>query len=186
MQYIACFGDSLIQGFPFAKKYSWITAAETANKTFKTINYGLCGDCCDDILFRIRQYPLPAYVKHILFLGGANDILQGKKYDVILDDYRKLLTWCQEKDYHLCVVLPLISADTNLNKYLLQLRQDLQFYFQNQVFILDLQPAIGSNIAQLKTAYVDGLHPTAQTYGKLGIYAAPFLEKWLQEHKNAD
>lgn len=52
MQYIACYGDSLIYGFPFGIDYSW-TAQVEKNFPVKMLNYGVCGDCCDDIIFRI-------------------------------------------------------------------------------------------------------------------------------------
>ena len=72
---VACFGDSLIQGFPFGPRYSWTAAAEEGTD-LRLINYGVCGDCCDDIFYRLRTALLPAHIRHIIFLGGANDLLQ--------------------------------------------------------------------------------------------------------------
>ena len=121
MRYIACYGDSLVQGFPYGPKYSWTAQVEESTK-IKMLNYGICGECCDDIVFRVRQYALPEYVRHILFLGGANDILQGRKLDAVMDDYKRLLNFCEEKDYKLCIVLPFISADEWMNRQLLNLK----------------------------------------------------------------
>ena len=102
MEYIACYGDSLVQGFPFGNRYSWTAAVEAASANkIKMLNYGLCGDCCDDILYRMRQYALPEYVQYVLFLGGANDILQGRRLEAILEDYKRLVSWCAEKHYKL-------------------------------------------------------------------------------------
>lgn len=179
MQYIACYGDSLVQGFPYGPKYSWTAAVEKAGK-IKMLNYGLCGDCCDDILFRVRQYALPEYVKNILFLGGANDILQGRRQEDILEDYHRLLAWCAEKRYALCVALPLISSDEYFNRRLLQLRQDVELLCVGKAFLLDLQPAIGLDAGARKRAYLDGVHPLAATYEAMGAYAAPLLERWLE------
>ena len=120
MEYIACYGDSLVQGFPFGNRYSWTAAVEAASANkIKMLNYGLCGDCCDDILYRMRQYALPEYVQHVLFLGGANDILQGRRLEAILEDYKRLVSWCAEKHYKLCIVLPLLSSEEGLNRHLL-------------------------------------------------------------------
>ena len=106
MKYVACYGDSLVQGFPFGPRYSWTAQVEKLTQ-IKMLNYGVCGDCCDDIIYRMRQYALPEYVQHVLFLGGANDILQGRRIEDISRDYKRVLKWCEEKHYSLCVVLPL-------------------------------------------------------------------------------
>lgn len=180
MQYIACYGDSLVQGFPFGNKYSWTAAVEKI-APIKMLNYGLCGDCCDDILFRIRQYVLPEYVQHILFLGGANDVLQGRRLENILEDYKRLLQWCDEKNYRLCLVLPLLSADEYLNRHLWDLRQSIEQLYTEKALLLDMQPAIGLDVAARKAAYLDGVHPLAKTYEAMGMYAAPGLLKWLAE-----
>ena len=68
MKYVACYGDSLVQGFPFGPRYSWTAQVEKLTQ-IKMLNYGVCGDCCDDIIYRMRQYALPEYVHHVLFLA---------------------------------------------------------------------------------------------------------------------
>ena len=181
VEYIACYGDSLVQGFPFGTKYSWTTAVEKAsNNKIKMLNYGLCGDCCDDILYRMRQYALPEYVRHVLFLGGANDILQGRRLETILDDYKRLLSWCEEKHYALCVVLPLVSAEEGLNRHLLNLRQAVTELCVGKALLLDLQPAIGLTGQERSKAYLDGVHPKALTYESMGVYAVEYLVNWLK------
>lgn len=180
MRYIACYGDSLVQGFPFGNKYSWTAAVEKV-APIKMLNYGLCGDCCDDIIFRMRQYALPEYVQHVLFLGGANDILQGRPLAKILEDYKRLLQWCAEKNYRLCLTLPLLSADEYLNRRLWDLRQSIEQLYAEKALFLDMQPAIGLDVAARKAAYLDSVHPLAKTYEAMGMYAAPILLKWLAE-----
>ena len=54
MKYIACYGDSLVQGFPFGPRYSWTAQVEKLTQ-IKMLNYGVCGDCCDDIIYRMRH-----------------------------------------------------------------------------------------------------------------------------------
>ena len=180
MQYIACYGDSLVQGFPYGSKYSW-TAQVEESTNIKMLNYGICGECCDDIVFRVRQYALPEYVRHILFLGGANDILQGRRLDAIMHDYQRLYEFCQEKNYRLCIVLPFISADEWMNRHLLNLKQELETYFSEKAFLLDIQPAIGLDAGERKRAYLDGVHPLAKIYTAIGEYAAPKLQAWVSE-----
>lgn len=181
MEYIACYGDSLVQGFPFGTKYSWTAAVEKASSNkIKMLNYGLCGDCCDDILYRMRQYALPEYVHHVLFLGGANDIIQGRALEAILEDYKRLMNWCEEKQYALCIVLPLVSAEEELNRQLLNLRQAVEQLCRDRAMLLDLQPAIGLSSRERSKAYLDGVHPKALTYESMGGYAVEYLENWLK------
>lgn len=180
MHYIACFGDSLIEGFPFGKGSSWVAELEATGE-IKTLNYGLCGDCTDDIFDRLRYMYLPEQVKHIVFLGGANDVIQGVPEKFSMEIFRKLVKWCEEKDYMLCIVLPLISSDDYLNRRLLNLKQELEIRLKDQVYLLDLQPAIGLDAGTRAKAYLDGVHPTATTYKKMGEYARPLLLKWLEQ-----
>ncbi len=179
MQYIACYGDSLIEGFPYGPRNSWLAAVEKQAK-LKMLNYGICGECCDDIVYRVRMYALPEYVRRILFLGGANDLLQGRKQDDILRDYQRLVNWCDEKQYALCIVLPLISADTGLNERIVPLREAIIEKYGGKVMLLDLQPAIGLTDEERKLAYIDGVHPKSRTYEAMGLLAAPLLEKWIK------
>ena len=54
MKYVACYGDSLVQGFPFGPRYSWTAQVENLTQ-IKMLNYGVCGDCCDDIIYRMAN-----------------------------------------------------------------------------------------------------------------------------------
>lgn len=180
MQYIACYGDSLVQGFPYGPKYSW-TAKVEALKNIKMLNYGVCGDCCDDIMYRLRQYALPEYVRHILFLGGANDVLQGRRLEAIMYDYERLFSFCQEKNYKLCIVLPFVSTEQALNRLLLDLRQEIAYRYADKAFLLDVQSSIGLDALARAKAYVDGLHPKAATYEAIGTYAAERLQTWVNK-----
>ncbi|HAT98720.1 MAG TPA: lysophospholipase, partial [Acidaminococcaceae bacterium] len=47
MNTIACFGDSLIEGFPFAQENSWVAQVEKVTE-LRMLNHGVCGECCDD------------------------------------------------------------------------------------------------------------------------------------------
>jgi len=179
MFYLACFGDSLVQGFPFGNSSSWVAGLEKQDD-IKVLNYGLCGDCADDIFDRMRFRALPAEVKHIVFLGGANDILQGVPEKFTLDIMGKVIKWCEEKHYKLCLVLPLISSDAWMNRRLLNLRQEIEHKFADKAFLLDLQPAIGLTEQERAKAYLDGVHPTDKSYSAMGEYARPLVLEWLR------
>ena len=168
----------------FGPRYSWTAQVEKLTQ-IKMLNYGVCGDCCDDIIYRMRQYALPEYVHHVIFLGGANDILQGRRIEDISRDYKRVLEWCEEKQYSLCVVLPFISTEQALNRQLLNLRQEAEHICGGKAFLLDLQPAIGMDAGARFKAYVDGIHPKSQTYEAMGSYAAPLIWKWLKNEKEA-
>lgn len=178
MNYVACFGDSLIQGYPYTNQNSWIAEAEKYAE-IKMLNYGVCGECSDDILARLKMTKLPEHVRHILFLGGANDIIQGRPEKYILEDMAKLVKWCEEKHYELCIVLPLISAEPMLNVQLQAVGRALQEKFADKCFLLDLQPAVGISSLERRLAYLDGVHPKATTYKTMGKYAAPLVSEWL-------
>lgn len=169
-----------MQGFPFGPRYSWTAQVERLLPV-KMLNYGVCGDCCDDIVFRVRQYVLPQYVRHVLFLGGANDMLQRRSLSDIMADYRRLYEFCAEKDYALAIVLPFVSADAALNRGLLNLRQELEYRYAEKAQLLDLQLAIGLDDKIRRLAYCDGVHPQAATYEAIGSYAAPLLQRWLEQ-----
>lgn len=180
MNYIACFGDSLIQGFPYNNQNSWIAEVEKRSE-LKMLNYGVCGECTDDILARLKMTKLPEYVRHIVFLGGANDIIQGRPEKYILEDMAKLVKWCEEKNYVLSIVLPLISAEPMLNVQLQSVGRALQEKYADKVFLLDLQPSVGMSSIERRRAYLDGVHPKATTYKAMGVYAAPLLSQWVEK-----
>lgn len=180
MQTVACFGDSLIYGFPFGPRVSWIAEVEKLTG-HKFLNYGVCGDCTDDILTRLQTVFLPEQTTHILFWGGANDIIQMRPQKFIVEDLQKTVYYCQDKNLKPGIVLPLVTAESGLNKYLLPLREAISTRFAELVWLLDLQPAVGLTAADRKNAYLDGVHPTAAVYRAMGRYAAPLLKSWLEK-----
>lgn len=183
--YVACYGDSLIEGFPFSPKYSWIAIAEGING-INMLNYGLCGDCTDDILYRMRQYPVPEFVHHVIFLGGANDVIQGRSIKSIIPVLDRVYAWSRENNYELCFVLPFISTESVLNRSLIELREKMVERYSDKAFLLDLQPAIGLTPGERYKAYVDGVHPKSVTYEAMGKYAAPFIEEWVKGKNKAE
>ena len=164
MRTVACFGDSLIFGFPYGPKESWI--AEVQAETGVTmLNYGVCGDCCDDIVYRLKNMYLPERTEGIVFWG--------------IDDLKQALAYCTVKKWPLAIVLPLYAANDDYNAQVELLRRRIQLEFEGKAFLLDLQDAVGLSDAELQSAYFDGIHPTVATYKKLGMFASQLLAGWL-------
>lgn len=184
MDYIACFGDSLVQGFPYGTSSSWVAKAEALSLgQLKLYNYGLCGDCCDDIFYRMRIRPIPPEVRYILFLGGANDSLQNCPYEYTMDSFAKMVKWSEDNNYKLGIILPFISTEEFYNRKLLNYRQDLIHKYQNtHVRLFDLQTAIGKNQQEISKAYLDGFHPHLHIYEALGELILPQLLKWVKNN----
>ncbi len=179
MRTIACFGDSLIFGFPYGPRDSWIAEVE-AETGVRMLNYGVCGDCCDDILYRLKNMYLPEHTEAVLFWGGANDILNRRPHSFIINDLKRVLEFCAAKKWPLALVLPLFSADDEFNAQAELLRTRIEFEFADKAFLLDLQEAVGKTDVELQTAYFDGIHPTVATYKKMGICASRLLAQWLK------
>jgi len=180
MHYIACFGDSLIQGFPFGPDCSWCATAEE-NSNFRLLNYGVCGECCNDIFHRLISTPLSEKVIGIIFLGGANDMLLGINPDQSVNFIKQSAKWSNEHKLLFAVVLPLISNDLELNQKLLTLSELIKKELPD-VFQIDLQDGIGYGSDELSSAYLDGVHPTVSTYKKMGAVARSQITQWLKQH----
>lgn len=175
---LACFGDSLVYGFPFSPDFSW-TAALEEKYGIKIINEGICGAITGEILDNMRYVPLPEGVKQVLFFGGANDIIQGVPKKFILETIEKVKKLAAEKGWQLCLVLPLLSGEESANDTIRELREELSR--GTGAFILDLQPALGTSEEDLRNTYFDGWHPKAKVYEKMGEYAGPILLEWLKK-----
>ena len=113
MSKIACFGDSLIQGFPFTEENSWVACVETIIG-MPMLNHGCCGECCDDIADRLtRRFP-DSQITHILFEGGMNDIIQGCPLSFSLEQIKKAQHFSTMANRPFCLVLPWYCAASEL------------------------------------------------------------------------
>ena len=180
---IACFGDSLVYGFPFGKEQSWLTRVHKLNTDIILLNYGECGATCDDIFANMKRNVLKAEVKHIMFLGGVNDVLQNRPIKFVMCDVEQAIMWAKGQGYIFALVLPWFTAETSLNTKIKELREKFCAQFSTTCQIFDLQPAIGFNVRELSFAYLDGVHPTIVTYDKIGKYASSLIEIWLKGGK---
>lgn len=198
---IACYGDSLIQGFPFMKENSWVATAErTGAGTWE--NHGICGECCDDITDRVLRRRNWNDARLLLYEGGMNDIIQGVPLPFSLGQMERARRCAAEAGLPTLFVLPWYCAAAELNPFIRRLRDGMRQQFPQGkrvpgtgaakeadgtettgtdgpgVWFLDFEPVFpqgeGDELAAKRRPYFiwDGVHPTAETYELLGNYAA--------------
>ena len=169
MYYLACFGDSLIQGFPFGNKASWVAELEATNE-IKALNYGLCGDCSDDIFDRLRFMQLPEQVKHIVFLGGA-----GVSTESGIPDFRST-----DGLYNTKYKFP---PETILSHTFFENNtEDFYDFYRDKMIFSDVEPNIThKKLAELEkcgklkaivTQNIDGLHQKAGSEKVYGLHGS--------------
>ena len=180
---IACFGDSLIYGFPYGPASSWLVRVEELCPNLRLLNYGTCGATCDDINDNLFQTVLPQEVSCILYLGGANDLLQRRPLKFIVGDIIKAAKWSSVHTYPFILVLPWQSSDTDFNHKLMLLRSSLMQEGKSFTQILDLQPVL---LGKEQELFLDGIHPKLTTYILLGDYTAPLLTGLMNKTKRED
>lgn len=64
------------------------------------------------------------------------------------------------------IVLPLVTAESRLNEYILPLREVISARFAERTLLLDLQPAVGLTAAERKDAYLDAYTRRQQFTGR--------------------
>lgn len=175
---IACFGDSLIYGFLFGSEYSWIRTVEWETG-HRLLNYGNCGETTIDIGQRLRFGILPD-ADALIFFGGANDVLQLMPKEESCAELKRVIAFSAEKKLPLCVVLPLLSGEETCNERLQLMRDEFERLCEGKVMTLDLMHAIGTTQEEIAEAYLDGFHPRAEVYERMGKYAAPLIAKWCE------
>lgn len=137
MNTIACFGDSLIEGFPFSPENSWIAQVKK-NTGIRMLNHGICGECCDDIKDRLIRRPLPKEVTHVLFEGGMNDIIQGCPLTFSIEQIKLAKQFCDEQNAAFCLVLPWLCGAEELNHLIERLREAMKKNLKTNVICLTL------------------------------------------------
>jgi len=177
MAVIACFGDSLIEGFPFSSENSWV-ARVAGNTGMEMLNYGICGECCDDIKDRIIWHPLQKEITHVLFEGGMNDIIQGCPLLFSIEQIKQAKQFCDEQKVPFCLVMPWFCGVDELNPLIERMRAAMKKEFAGICYLLDFEPLLVKAEHRMKWFIWDGVHPKAETYESLGDYASPLLQHW--------
>jgi len=185
---ILCYGDSLIAGFPFEEDASWVARVQDLTGV-KMANYGVCGECTDDIFWRFKAGTANLKAGHAIFSGGMNDIMAGKRAATIVGEMQKARDWCAKKGIDICLIVPWPVAETSLAPQVLALRRAMAEAFED-AFLLDLLPVFpvgeegpvtDKEKETMRGFFIwDGVHPTAATYAKIGEYAAPLLDRWFK------
>lgn len=198
---ITCYGDSLIQGFPFTEEHSWVAAAGRGSAgTWE--NHGICGECCDDITERVLRQRWDGG-RLLLYEGGMNDIIQGVPLSFSLEQMERARRHAAAAGAAAVFVLPWYCAAAELNPLVRRLRAAMRERFPRGTVLGGAAPAKGAEAADLETGrtaeppvwFLDfepvfppggeaelaalrrkyfiwgGVHPTADTYELLGKYA---------------
>ena len=179
MNTIACFGDSLIEGFPFSQENSWVARVEKVTG-IAILNFGVCGECCDDIKDRLTWRPLEKEVCHYLFEGGMNDIIQGCPLPFSIEQIKLAKQFCDEKQAKFCLVLPWFCGAEELNPPIERMRNAMKKEFEGKCYLLDFEPLLAKEERRMNWFIWDGVHPKAETYEALGNFAAPLLQNWVE------
>lgn len=176
MTTLACFGDSLAEGYPYGNAASWLAEVERQTN-LQVLNYGVCGETTMDIMQRLMRWHPAPHVRHVLYQGGMNDILQGVPLAATLKTMHYADYWCQQHKQKLCLVMPWLSGAAELNPAIQELRQAMREEFAAlNLFLLDLQPALSVPVDP--NLFLDGVHPMGMTYKQLGRYGASLLQNW--------
>ena len=178
MKTIACFGDSLIEGFPFSQENSWIARVEK-NTGIRMLNHGICGECCDDIKDRLIWRPFQKEITHVLFEGGMNDIIQGCPLAFSIDQMKAAKHFCDEQDVPFCLVMPWLCGAEEINPLIERMRKAMTETFDGVCYLLDFEPMLANAGRRMRWFIWDGVHPKAETYEALGDFAAPLLQNWI-------
>ena len=80
-----------------------------------------------------------------------------------------------------CLVLPWLCGAEELNHLIERLREAMKKEFENKCYLLDFEPMFLTKKHRMEWFIWDGVHPKAETYEALGIFASPLLETWIKE-----
>lgn len=139
-------------------------------------NRGISGDRTDGVLNRLDEI-LSFQARKIFIMIGINDLVQGKKIEKVIEDYKSILEKIQHSnpDTKLFIqsVLPINNQkaidiqDLNLNNdKVVRTNEKLQEIAQEfSVQYIDLFPAFSDKNNQLDERYTtDGVHLNGQAY----------------------
>ena len=69
---IVAIGDSLVYGFPYSPRYSWVHLASLEIGE-EIVNKGVCGETTEDIMLRITDDVIALKPDLAIIMGGTND-----------------------------------------------------------------------------------------------------------------
>ncbi|HIU64719.1 MAG TPA: hypothetical protein IAB06_06780 [Candidatus Avacidaminococcus intestinavium] len=174
---VACFGDSIIYGFPYVDS-SWLKTFNQNSTQLHLLNYGVCGFTYNDVLEKIQTTYLAPEIKAILLMAGLNDLLEGRPLKYIIDDLKKIVLFCQTKNLPTYIILPLLTKDQALNLKINDLKVKLCEEFVSTSKVLDLYPIIIDNFGIDNLLGWDGIHPSVIGYEQIALSAFTPLEEW--------
>ncbi len=191
---IACIGDSLVNGYPFSRAYSWpaLLASRTGNSCF---NFGVNGETSSQICRRLLPALRSCRPELVFLSGGTNDfIFTAAEPDDVMARLTQMAADAKNAGVRPALSTPLLTIpeaawrmwadDTDyeeVNRKLKQLREQiLSFCHKDRLPCVDAQSAYETLVKQNRPAdplasalYVDGIHPTMEGYSVLADLFQP-------------
>lgn len=151
---IIMLGDSITY------RYNWNKASRN-----KVLNRGVNGDTTAHVLRRIKG----SKPKQVFLMIGINDFFRGRKVNDVFEDYKKILSYYQEKDIPVVIQSTLYIIATpklkHVNKNVKELNEKLQEYAkENNLTFIDLNAFLAPQGTLLKEYTNDGLHLQLPAY----------------------
>lgn len=180
---IIAIGDSLTQGYPFTKEYSWVNIL-AKEQGWDIHNRGRNGETTSEILARFPQDVIDAKAKVVIITGGANDVYQQEPLQVILNNYRAMIEMAKIHNIVPVLGITLPMSPKVLEECLQTLRVELtrlarQYNLENINFYEALVDNSSGEIAS-KWDH-DGVHPNPDGYRRMAEVAKPLISHLLEQ-----
>lgn len=188
---IACLGDSITAGYPYAYNtpspsadvYSWTNAIRKSLKGTTVYNCGMSGTTLEHMLYRFDSQIVPLKPQYVIVMGGVNDINNGETPDVALSFLDRIIKKCKSNSFIPVVgIYPTMDAcalftqqkkdDINI------LRQKIIDYcLSEKLHMIDFRPAVlkadgtvdsGKYTFSVGGATTDYCHPNDAGYKAMG------------------
>ena len=183
MQRIVCLGDSITEGWPYQKEYSWIKQVQKKFPDLEIINSGRAGDMFSDMLQRVDRDVLSYRPDMCILMGGTNEAWQGISQQVLKKNFIQLSELLQEK----CILVlgnPIPVIEDSVERYLDDVRKMLkEKVVKDSLETLDFFQHLSSLQEDIFAEYyLDGYHPNKKGYELMGCFAANRLDEILKRY----
>lgn len=183
MKTVVAIGDSLIYGYPFSPRCSWVTLV--AKKTgWEMVNKGICGETTGDMLLRFEQDVVALQPGWVIILGGTNDAFDDILPEEVEDNITAMLEMAIENG-----IIPIISlpppVDFSYEETLLREYRQIIKSLADRYHLATLdfyETLVDPNSGKLCQGFHnDGVHPNELGYGIMAQAAQTVLARYLKD-----
>ena len=166
---IVCMGDSLTEGYNIPQATRWTDLLQDELK-IQIINRGISGDTTGGMLARFQHEVVAAAPRHVIIMGGTNDLWFGLSHQLILSNYHAMLRHAQLHGIQTIIGIPtpvfhegiededdhrLYQNLPNLSQNVRKLQDKLRIYAADQNL-----PSIDFSKGMTPDLFLlDGVHP---------------------------